>query len=66
MLHLIVEGLNILLKYDHNKDAHLQPEHDEIYIGGPPPKQMSPEDAARLSELNFSFDEAYDCWHRFT
>jgi hypothetical protein len=66
MLHLIAEGLGILAKYDYNKDAHLNAEHDEIYIGGPKPTMMKLEDAARLAELNFSFDEAYDCWHRFT
>lgn len=57
----LVEGFNILLKYDPELD--LNAEHDIIYIG-PSCPEVSEEDGKRLEELRFRVG-SNDCWEHY-
>lgn len=57
-------GLEVLAAYDKG-EAHVCAEHDEIFVGGPAPKQMQAADVTRLEELGFDWDEDTDSWHRY-
>lgn len=64
-LREVAEGLSILLTYDKEDKAHVCAEHDEVYIGGPPPGQIEPQDRKRLTKLGFTWESDYDGWHRY-
>lgn len=59
----IYDGLTILLKYDPEGDCAA--EHDVLYAGGGDPKEMSPEDLAKLDELGWHWDEDLDSWAHY-
>lgn len=48
----LIEALNIFLKYG-NPHNPTHCEHDEMFIAGISPDQVSKEDIARLDELGF-------------
>ena len=60
----LIEGLTILEKYGGDDDCAA--EHDIIYAGSTPADKMSKEDAKRLDELGWHWDDEFDCWARFT
>jgi hypothetical protein len=52
----LIEALRIFLKYA-NPYSPTHCEHDELWIVGISPGEVSPEDRARLDELGFFADE---------
>lgn len=59
------EGLTILEKYC-GRDDPCVVGHDIIYAGGVEASKMSDEDAKRIDELGWHWDDEFDCWARFT
>lgn len=59
----LVEGASILLKY--SPEAEVSSGHDEVFLGGPDPSALTPEDLAKLEKLNFRYDDKFDCWAVF-
>ena len=60
----LLEGLQILIKYDPSGNVYAQ--HEQIFLGGPDPEKLSPEEAKRLEELHFHYDRKEDTWYVFT
>ena len=58
----IYEGLGILLKYAPNGSCDAQ--HDELFAEGP--RGVSEEDAVKLAELGWRWDQQIDSWAKFT
>jgi len=59
----VIEGLEILVKYAANKDAHdFAAGHEQIYYGESD-WSISEDDKKRLDELGWFIDE--DSWSRF-
>lgn len=61
----VITGLNILASYDKEDNAYISAEHDEISIGGPPPKLITAAHKKELKELGFRWSSDYDSWQRF-
>lgn len=60
----LIEALQIFLKYKNEKwPTHC--EHDIMCIVGIDKDEISAEDAKRLDELSFFWNEEYDCWASF-
>ena len=59
----INEGLSILLRYAKDRDAYMCANHDEVFLPGPPPDEISDADRKRLEELGIDWDG--DGWHAF-
>jgi hypothetical protein len=59
----VLRGLELLAKYE--PEASVDAQHDELFSGGPPPDEMSPDDVAELDSLGWLHDED-DGWSRFT
>lgn len=59
------EALGILLPKADPNDLYLAAEHDELYIPGPPPKKLTPEERKRLEELNVTWEGDGERWHAF-
>lgn len=58
--------LTILLKYtQENQVFNVSAEHDEIFLRGPKPGDLSEEDAKRLDELICTYDQDINSWHIF-
>lgn len=64
--HRLVGGLHILMKYDPTGKDEVQNGHDVLYLGGPPPQDMAPDDVSALERLNFFWDEDEETWTVFT
>jgi hypothetical protein len=61
------EAIEILLKYiPEGEYAGTEAEHDMIYLSGPAPEDISPEDVDRLDALNAYYDESFDSWVMYT
>lgn len=65
-LSTLLEGMQILNKYMGKVEGECAAEHDIIYLPGPSKEELSAEDAKRLDDLGFFFDDQYDSWARFT
>lgn len=63
--HLIA-GLCTLGKYDSTGNTEIQPGHDVLYVGGPPPADMADDDVSALKLMNFHYDEVEETWAVFT
>ena len=61
----IYEIMGILLPKCDKEHPYIAAEHDEIYIPGPPPERLTPEEAKRLEELGAEWEEEYNSWHCF-
>jgi len=61
------EATGILLKYVVKDvgDFYVSAEHDEIFLGGPPPEKMKSQDVDRLEVLGVTYDENLPAWHMF-
>lgn len=62
-----IESLLIFAKYSEKgleAWAHINPAHDEFWMG-PDPEKVSPEDNARLLELGW-YESDYGSYHRFS
>ena len=64
--HRLVGGLHILMKYDPGGKDEIQPGHDVLYVGGPAPSTMAPEDVAALFNTGFFWDEHEETWSVLT
>ena len=64
------EALGILLEFRGKQGDFVNydvcAEHDEIWMGGPDPSQLKPEEVKRLEELHVNWDESTQSWHMFT
>ncbi len=60
----LIEALQIFLKYgDPENPTHC--EHDELWICGIDPSDVSEEDKKRLDELGFFISESDNCFKSF-
>ena len=60
----VIEGLQIIEKYG---SQEIDAQHDVIYAGPDKgEKKILSEDAAKLEELGWFFDEEFDCYAIFT
>jgi len=62
----MIDGLSILIKYCDDGEATISAEHEVIYCGPDTNENISKEDAEKLEELGFHFDESDDCFYAFT
>ncbi len=64
----ILEGLKIIEKYlDDGEEGNISAEHDIIYAGGNKLiDEISPEDKAKMEELNWIFDGDVESYFHFT
>lgn len=60
----IIEGLNLFFKYE--GDGPVSAEHDKFCAGFTRPEDMSVEDAKKLDELGWFWEEDVQSWARFT
>ena len=60
----LLRALEILTKDGSN--GNLSGEHDEIFVGGPKPKDLSKEDREEMENLDWTYDKAYESWRHFT
>lgn len=60
----LIEALTIFLKYG-NPRCPTHCEHDELWICGVDPADVSEEDKEKLDELGFHVDESDDCFKSF-
>lgn len=56
--------LEILLKYESEKS--LSASHDVIYLTGPEPDKLDPEDLKKLKALHCFYDESIQSWTTYT
>lgn len=57
----LIEALQIFLKYQNNRwPTHC--EHDIMMISDITKEEISEEDSIKLKELDFHWNEEYDCW----
>lgn len=60
----LIEALQIFLKYgDVEWPTHC--EHDELWITNVDASALTPEDALRLAELGFDYDEDDECYKSY-
>jgi hypothetical protein len=59
----IVEGLNILVKYE---GSEMYAEHDQIYAGPEDANDVSASDTKRLKKLHWFVDSEFGSWTHFT
>lgn len=63
----IARGIALLLPLQPDSDGYsLQAEHDEIFMGGPPPEQMPTETAEELKALGWNWNKSLESWQAFT
>ena len=60
----LMAGFGILSRYEANPEFDFQ--HDIMYVGGPHPDKLSPEDKVFLEEFGFSWDEEHDSWYHYS
>ncbi len=60
----MVEGLQILIKYDSKGDCAA--EHDQLWAGSTPPMEIEKPDLQRLDDLGWFWDKDCTSWSRFT
>jgi hypothetical protein len=60
----LYNGLSILLKYDPNGECSID-RNDECIYCGPNHNNLSLEDLKTLEELNWFWEETYECWGKF-
>lgn len=60
----IHEILGILLKYAKEQHPHMTAEHDEIWLPGPDPEEMTEADRKRVEELGADWGGG-TLWHCF-
>lgn len=60
----VLEGLQILLKYDET-DGNFNADRDQIMCGGPRPEDLLVHDVPRLKELGWDWHREYACWYKF-
>lgn len=58
------DALKVLLKYA--PDGDVCAEHDEIYLTGPSPSDISGDDAKELERVRCRWDASTDSWVMFT
>lgn len=61
----LIAALTILAKYQGEKYAPTHCEHDILMVVGVEEQAVSPEDAKRLDELGFHWDDEVECWASF-
>ncbi len=61
----IITGLQIFLANEGDKHG-VSAEHDKISAGSTPPDKMSPEQAQRLKDAGWFWDDEVECWDHFT
>lgn len=59
----LIKALNIFMRYNPDNKIHLQCEHDELYVCGIDPLDVTESDKIQLEELGF-FDDG-DCFVSF-
>jgi len=59
------EALGILIPKADPNNLFMCAEHDEIYVPGPPPEKLTPEERKRLDELGVTWEEDSENWHAF-
>ena len=57
--------LDIFLSYD-PEGGPMHATHDEIYLTGPHPDEMRPQDVKKVEGLGVTWDAEYDSWHMFS
>lgn len=62
LLSKLKESVEIFIKYG---DDNIAAEHDEIFICAISPEDMLLEDADRLDELGWNWDDSLPSWRRF-
>jgi hypothetical protein len=63
-LQALIDALLIFRKYV-NPERPTNTDHDILYVKGPEPDKMSPEDVVELDRLNFFWDEGLESWSSF-
>lgn len=59
----------VTILIDHSSegdDLSCSAEHDELFLGGPNVETLDAAVVTRLGELNCTWDDDFDCWHKFT
>jgi len=65
-LENLIEALTIFVKYDTERPfAPTHCEHDRIWVHAAKQKDIPQEDADRLEELGFFWDDNIGCWSSF-
>lgn len=62
----LIEGLMLLNKLRRPDDDRFDFQHDEGFFPGPPPNEISPEDATTLARCGFRWDRGFECWAKFS
>lgn len=60
----LIEAFRIFRKYG-DRYAPTHCEHDELMVLSVPPSEMAAEDAKRLDELSFRWNERDEHWYSF-
>lgn len=60
------EALGILLMYVVGETDGIHQSHDQVWLPGPGPSDIHPDDLKRLKELGLIWDEEEDAWFVFT
>lgn len=61
----LVNILGILMKYV-GESASYAAEHDQLFLEGPDPKEMSPAHAELLESWGCHWDDEIETWYLFT
>lgn len=66
-LQKLTEACWILQSYHPGNDDYwnVAADHDEIYLPGLPPHQMTDDDVLMLNVLGWEWVEAYDAWRHY-
>jgi hypothetical protein len=63
-LQALIDALLIFRKYG-NPKWPTNTGHDVLYVKGPEPDKMTPEDVGELDRLNFNWDEDIESWSSY-